>query len=391
MEEDKKIIGSEDSLVQMEKESLPIVGFQYNEEQAEKEEGLTLLPARISNALSESVIATSQSIERKYNLSIQDSVIKEAVDDSGRVPKLSVMQKKILLSLESHLSQLTEQPEIKEYIERLRNGENPPLVSEYISLEELCSDIFGREEKWKSSKQNEIKKELQALSTIRQLQIYKVKALDDNGEEREAMIKIFSPYLSLTGEEKQLKIGKRTTIAVKIQFGRIFLERISDRYFTILPSFWQAKKSNGDKIRTDHFYSLSTLAFNLAWSHYYVELPKVEKYIKKENILDTEKIEAMKEKALTHEPISFDRLKDIIKGKTEQRAQKKRFKEYLWDAMWALINYGLLSESSRIDWEKETITLVYNEYYGTPRQKQNPIETGKGYWGGEPTYLLEKK
>ena len=29
------------------------------------------------------------------------------------------------------------------YIERLKKGENPPLVAEYISLEELCSDIFG--------------------------------------------------------------------------------------------------------------------------------------------------------------------------------------------------------------------------------------------------------
>ena len=391
MEEDKKLINSVEPLGVDEKESslLPGINDQYSK-LADKEEEKHLLPSRISNALSESVIATPQTIERKYNLTIQDSVIKEAVDENGKVPRLSVMQKKILLSLESHLSQLIEKPEIKDYIERLKKGENPPLVAEYISLEELCSDIFGKEEKWKSDKQNDIKKELQALSSIRQLQIYKVKALNNEGVEREAMVRIFAPYLSLTGEEKQIKIGKRTTIAVKILFGRIFLERISDRFFTILPSFWQAKKSNGEKIRTDHFYSLSTLAFNLAWSHYYIELPKAEQYIKKENILDTEKIEAIKESAMTHDPISFDRIKDIIKGKTEERSQKKRFKTYIWDAMWALIDYGLLSDKSRINWERETITLVYNEHYATPRQIERPIEPGKGYWGGEPTYLEKK-
>ena len=367
------------------------LGLQYTEQQKKESEEQPQLPARISNALSESVIATPQSIERKYNLTIQDSVIKEAVDENGKIPKLSVMQKKILLSLESHLSQLIEKPEIKEYIEKLKNGGNPPLVAEYISLEELCSDIYGKEEKWKSSKQNEIKKELKELSSIRQLQVYRVKAIDGNGEEREGIVKQFVPYLALSGEEKQIKIGKRTAIAVKISFGRVFLERISDRYFTILPSFWQARNSKGAKVRTDHFYSLSTLAFNLAWSHYHVELPNAERYIKKENILDTEKIASIKLHALTHEPISFERIKDTIKGNTTDRKQKIRFKEYIWEAMWALIDYGLLSDKSRIDWDKENIILVYNEDYCTPRQKQNPIEEGIGYWGGKPTYLLEKK
>lgn len=346
-------------------------------------------PSRISNALSESVIANTQSIERKYNITIQDNIVRNAVDENGRVPKLSTMQKKILLSLESHLTQLTNKPEIKEYIEKLKRGENPHGVEDYISLEELCSDIYGPAEKWKSEKQKEIKKELKKLSEIRQLQIYKVKALD-NGIEREGLAKLYAPYFAFTGEERQYRIGKRTATEVKIRFGRIFLERISDRFFTILPSFWQSRKSNGEKIRTDHFISLAYLAFNLSWSHYYIELPKAEKQIESQNIINPEHIKEIKLRALTHEPIHFDRLKDIIKGKTEQREQKRRFKEYLWEAMWSLIDYGLLSDMSSIDWERETFTLVYNEFYGTPKQIPNPTEVGRSYWRIKPEFLGNK-
>ncbi len=369
MEEEKKRI-SDSNLQREDNNVLPGVGLHYDGQ--EKGEKLRLFPSRISNALTESIIATTQSIEKKYNLTITDSIIKESVDENGKIPKLSVMQKKVLLSLESHLTQIIDKPEIKEYIEKLKNGENPRnLVSEYISLEDLCSDIYGKEEKWKKSKQNEIKNELKNLSQIRQLQIYKVRAKDESGVNRDMRVQTFAPYLTLTGEEKQLTIGKRTTIAVNIMFGRIFLERINDRFFTILPSFWQAKKRNGEKIRTDHFYSLATLAFSLSWSHYYVDLPNVNKYIQKEGILDTEKIEAMKEKALTHEPIPFDRIRDILKGKTEARAQKKRFKEYLQDALFALIDYGLITEKSEINIKNETIKLVYNEYYATLKQIEN--------------------
>ena len=53
--------------------------------------------------------------------------------------------------------------------------------------------------------------------------------------------------------------------------------------------------------------------------------------------------------------------------------------------MWALIDYGLLTSDSTIDWEKETITLVYNQDYATPRQKHLPPS---GEWSRNP---FEKK
>ena len=61
---------------------------------------------------------------------------------------------------------------------------------------------------------------------------------------------------------------------------------------------------------------------------------------------------------------------------------KARFKEYLWEAMQALIRIGVLLEKSSIDWEKETITLVYNPDYATPKQR-NIGDLG-GEWNKNP-------
>lgn len=385
MEEDKKIIGSESTNIQGEDNIISLPGLSVQYDKGQIEQGKQQLPARISNFLSESVTATLHSIETKHKLTIKDSFIKEAVDDNGKLPKLSAMQKKILLALQSQLSLLLDKPSVREYTEKINSGESPDKVEEFISLEELCRDVYGEEERWKSRPQQEIKEELKKLSDIKQLQIYYVDIADGNGNKKHATMRLLEPYLTLLGEEREIRIGKRTSIAVKIRFARIFLEKIGDRYFTILPSFWKATKSNGKRISTDHFYSLSTLAFNLSWSHYRHNLPRAKERIKNDGILDKEKQAQIIKEALTHEPIHFDRIKDILKVKTEARAEKIRFKNYLWEAMWALIDYGLLTSDSTIDWERETITFVYNQDYATPRQKQIPPS---GEWGRNP---FEKK
>ena len=385
MEEDKKIIGSESTNIQGEDNIISLPGLSVQYDKGQIEQGERKLPARISNFLSESITATIHSIETKYKLTIKDSDVKKAVDENGKLSKLSAMQKKTLLALQSQLSLLLDKPSIREYTEKIKNGENPESVEEFISLEELCRDICGEEERWKSRRQQEIKEELKKLSNIKQLQIYHVDVADDNGNKRPGIVKIYEPYITLVGEEREIRIGKRTAKAVKIRFARIFLEDIGDRYFTILPSFWKAKKSNGKRISTDHFYSLASLAFDFSWSHYLYNLPRGKQRIKKDDILDTERQAQIIKTALTHEPIHFDRIKDILKVKTEARAEKIRFKNYLWEAMWALIDYGLLTSDSTIDWEKETITLVYNQDYATPRQKQIPPS---GEWSRNP---FEKK
>lgn len=375
MEEDKKIIGSESNNTQEESNITSLPGFSTQYHQGQAERGKQQLPARISNALSESIIINFDRLKKKYNLDSSNSIIQKAVDEDGKIIKLSFQQKKILLALQAQLSTLIEEPGIKGYIEKLDKGETPKnLVRVFINLEELCKNVFGEEEKGRADKQKTLRNSLKELSDIKQLQIYNVKALDEYGNEiPDARIEHFKPYLSLTGEEARIYVGKKAVIAVEIEFSRIFLERINDRYIKILPSFWEAKTSKGKRIKSDHFISLSALAINLAWSHYY-ELRKKEKEIKEKGIIDPEKIKDIKEEALTHSPIPFSTLMDAIAGKTEHPQQQARFRNYLWEAMRALIDYGLLTIKSKIDWEKETIILVFNEDYNTPKMKQPSLK-----------------
>lgn len=371
MEEDKKIIGSEEHLgTESEKSSLlPGFNSQFHS-QTEKKEEAPILPGRINNALSESIIATSRSIEKKYGLTIKDTVIKEVVDANGRIPKPSAMQKRVLLSLGYRLSLLMEEPEVKGYLDKLKEKKDPDNVKVFISLEDMCGDIHGEEERWIPGKQKRIKQELQAISETKRLHIYKTELQDENGKTQEVLVEDYYPYINLTGRERRISIGKRTALAVEVEFTRIFFERAWDRYYQLLPSFWEAKGLNGRRMITDTYWSLSTLVMNKAWSHYHHDLPEAEKYIKEQGILDPEKIKQIKEKALTHAPTPFEELKAIQEKSSEHSEQKARFKDYLLEAMWALIRRNILSEESSIDWNNETFTLVYSETPNIPRDTE---------------------
>lgn len=393
MEEDKKIIGSEQSTIQEADNTtsfLPGASTQYSKDsKTESEVKPSLLPGRITNALTESITATPKTLEKKYGLTIKDEVIKRAVDSKGRIPKLSAIQKGVLLSLEHQLSLLREKNSVKEYLEELQAKGNPSEnIKEFISLEAICANLYGDEERWKSGKQNRIREELKALSETKQLHIYKAEIKDDNGIIREALVKDFYPYINLTGRERHIQVGKRTAIAVEVEFSRIFLERAWDRYYLLTSESFEAIGSNGRRIRADEdiYRSLQMLVMNRAWSHYHHDLPEAENYIKKEGILDPEKISEIKEKALTHAPIHFSDFKSMLEKEPEHREEKRRFKYLLWEAMRALIKVNTLTEKSNLDMDKELITLVYSENPSAPRTS----EPG-GKWAKNPFPYKSKK
>ena len=371
MEEDKKIIGSKNSLGAEEEKSDLLPGFNSQfHSQTEKKEEATFLPGRINNALSESIIATFKSIEKKYGITIKDETIKEAVDTNGRIPKPSAMQKRILLSLGYRLSLRREEPEVKGYVEELKNKKDPENVKVYLSLEDICGDVHGEDEKWNPNKQKELKQELKGISETKMLHIYNMEVIDENGNIQKILIEDYCPYINLTGHERRISIGKRTVIYVEIEFSRIYFERAWDRYYQLLPSFWEAKGLNGRRMITDTYWSLSTLVMNKAWSHYYNDLTHAKIKIKEQGIIDPEKIKQIKKEALTHTPIPFNELKAIQEKNSEHPEQKARFKKYLLEAMWALIRRNILSEESSIDWDNETFTLVYSENPNIPRDTE---------------------
>ena len=76
----------------------------------------------------------------------------------------------------------------------------------------------------------------------------------------------------------------------------------------------------------------------------------------------------------------------MLEKQVNRREEKRRFKYYLWEAMWALININVLSEKSSINWDNETFTLVYSENPSTTRTSKPG-----GIWGQNPFPYKGKK
>lgn len=387
MEEDNKNIGTERN------ESLPIASRQYYKEtSAESQtEPSERIPNALSLALTNRAKETAEEMEQRYGIKVTDNELKEVVDEAGNPKKLTKKQDRILLAFSSEVSKHIGEEGIKELVEQIESGGkvDPNSIAHFfVSLEELCRKVEGKEEKWKKKKQQAIEEELQKISQIKQIQIFKVRrkvGTDSKGKDLYENItyKAIDPYLALTGKSREMQIGERASKAVEVVFGRVFLERIESRSTPILDSYWELQDSNGVRINTTIFNDLSKLVFRLRWSHIYHALPEVEKYIKKEGILDTEKISSLRKKALTHAPISVEEIKSIINADYEKtRKRRKDFWRELWEALRALIVYGIITTETRIDQEKGEVILVYNPDFDTPKQKSLPISGG--YWEENP-------
>ena len=399
MEEDKKLINSVDPLGvdEMDSSLLPGINDNYSKLADKDEEKNTPPSERIPNslllALNSRANGSVKEIEDKYGIKVTEEEFKEVVDDEGKPKKLTKRQDRILMAFNSELSKHIEEVGIKELVDKTENGvklkSSESIASFYVNLEELCKKVEGKEEKWKKKKQQAIEEELQKIAQIKQIQIYKVRekvGTDKNGKDMYDNItyKVVDPYICLTGAYIQKDMpGGRTAKAVEVVFSRVFLERIKTRSTPILDSYWELQDSNGVKIYTAIFNDLSKLVFRLRWAHIYHELPTMEKYIKKEGILDTEKIDSLRRKALTHAPISVEEIKSITNADyNNTRKRRKDFWRELWEALRALIVYGIITTDTTIDQEKGEVVLVYSADFDTPRQTSLPINGG--YWKENP-------
>ena len=396
MEENKKIIASSQSKIQEAKEtttSLPGIAIQYTKES--KQDTEVELSERIPNslalALSNRAKETAEEMEKKYGIKVTEEELKEVVDEEGKPKKLTKRQDRILLAFSSEVSRHIEEEGIKELADKIESGEkvDPNSIAHFfVSMEELCRKVEGKEEKWKKKKQEAIEEELKKISHIKQIQIFKIRrkvGTDKNGKDvfESITYKAVDPYIALTGKTREVQIGKRTSKAVEVVFGRVFLERLEKRSTPILDSYWELQDSNGTRIYTAIFNDLSKLVFRLRWSHIYHDLTNAEKYIKAEGILDPEKAESIRKKALTHAPISVEEIKNITNAEyNSTRKRRKDFWKDLWEALRALIVYGIITTDTTIDQEKGEVVLVYNADFDTPKQTSLPINGG--YWKENP-------
>lgn len=380
MEEDKKKIPTKKQVSNRTNNSnvLPGIGIVYREK--ENKGGNFSLPARISNFLTGNMIATPQSVANKFDnqVTIKDLFTGESIpgetmdgsiDRDGNLVKLSAMQNRVIFSLSKQIFS-KESKEVTEYLELLKQGENPEqLPKMYISLSDISADVFGEEERGKFRNIKDIYKTLEKISGIRVPQVYYTETFtDDKGVEHSFSFRRLIPYIRLTGYENQIIVDNRYILpsSVQIECSRIFYERNwigkDSRNFLLTNDVLEARLPSGRKITTDVYWSgLFPLAANYSWYYYWHKLKAVEKKIKSENITERAKIAQLKEDALTTPSISFQRIRDAINFKSKFRQDEARFKKQLWEGMWALIDRGVITEKSNIDWENETFHFVFNE------------------------------
>lgn len=375
MGEDKNKLPSGEQVATGKKKGkfLPGTGIGYNEKEG-KGEGKHSLPARISDFLTGNMIATPQSVASKFDnqVTIKDlftgKSMEGSIDRDGNLVKLSAMQNRVLFSLSKQIFS-KERKEVTEYLEALRRGENPDkLPRVYIVLSDMSGDIFGEEERGKPRKVKEIYNELEAISKVRVPQVYSTGTFtDDNGVEHSLKFRDLIPYISITGYEKQIIVDDSEIYpAVEIECSRIFYERNwigkESRNFLLTNDILEARLPSGRKITTDVYWSgLFPMAANYSWYYYWYRLKAAEKQIKSENIIDSVKIAQLKEDALTTPAIPFQRIRDAINFKSKHPQEEARFKKQLWEAMWALIDRGVITEKSDINWENETFYFVFSE------------------------------
>lgn len=418
MEEDKITKNMKEQLLPQGEQLLPIANPNYSSSK-EKSGGVKIqLHGRISNVLTGNMIITPRSLERKFNeeYSIEELLPKDSIDEEGNIVKLSAMQNRVIFSLSKQIFS-KDRKEVTEYMEAIKRGENPKSLprmyvvipsmiedifgeerrkeaikltelnenlfgegnGELITISDMSGDVFGEEEKGKKKKVNYIKRELESIARIKIPQVYLTGEFKDkSGVVHKTAIRELIPYITITGYEKQFLIDDKVFSAVEIEPSRIFYEKNwvgkESRSFILGKDVLGARLPSGRKIETDVYWcGLFPLAANYSWYYYYYRLEAVKKHIKKENIIDSEKIAQLKEDALTSTPISFQRIREAINFKSKHPQEEARFKKRLWEGLWALIDRGVITEKSSINWEKETFTLVFSE----SREPLNRIGTRK--------------
>ncbi len=408
MEEIKDIENSGVVIIPQNNQTLPETNTEFSRDADKAERAHVPSSGRISNFLTGNMILTKDTLVKKFDneyklsellppeVTDEEGNTFKPIDREGNLIKLTAMQNRVIISLSKQIfSKNTE--EVNNYMEAIKRGDNPKnrprmyvvlstinedlfgeqnkkeaetsgeFSGDLVTLSDMSGDVFGAEHKGKPSKVGEIYKELQEIAKIRVPMVYAIGTFKDKkGEEHKVAYRDLIPYITITGYEKQLLIDDKIYSAIEIEPSRIFYEKNwigkGSRSFLLGKDTLGARLPSGRKIQTDVYWcGLFPLAASYSWHAYYINLKKVEKQIAEENIIDSVRIAQLKEDALTTKPITFQRIRDAINFQSKHPQEEARFRKQLWEGIWALIDRGIVTEKSSINWDKETFTLVFSE------------------------------
>lgn len=396
---------------------LPSVSHSYSKREISTEKDKVSLPGRMATALMKNEVSTVNSLEKEYKRPINEIVLEGSIDREGNLIKLDTMGTRVLIAISKHIfqeggeavekyqdlieSESKKNPEERDY-ERLYNT---PKVN--INVMAISMNVFGKREGKKTKYIKKTYSEIEKISKVRLPQIIKTGKITIDGEETNAIEQWLEPYMTITGREKQIKIGEEIIpVIIEVNAQKIFYENNwigeGGRYFLLPDGILDARLPSGRAITTDVFWKGVFMLSGIYKVSRYIRYNHILQDIKKENIIDSEKIKQLKEDALTYANIPFQRVKEAInfdslinsfradeKRAKQIRIYERRFKEQLWDALWSLIDRGIITEKSSIDWKKETFTFVFSENkepipLNNPGTRNEDEVRPRGFWEKNP-------
>lgn len=341
---------------------------------------------RISNALNANIAMRKQlnlfsclDDRASETLSLSDKA--HYVDRKGKPISLSVEEIQVVKALSYYLP--FDSPEIKSYIEEINRlginsakGETKKVPIQIpVSVIQLCKDIIGDTREASLIKMSE---RLERLEQVEQAQYFTLKDGSTFSVVRplirfnEKLYKLPSEIRSSRGRKKsQTDENKeeRILVAANIIYSALFLYEATNKYCPIykekLFEVWRKNKTE--------IFAVLLSDLESKWRQYYINSNKAEKAAKSEHkdLRGTDKEEynrlvaEAKKKALIYKSSTLT-IRDRVPTDYEtDRKQRSRFIPDLQRAIDSLIEYGIITEESRITKDKENVVFVYNQNFVT--------------------------
>jgi metal-responsive CopG/Arc/MetJ family transcriptional regulator len=365
-------------------------------------------------------------------------------DENGNLIKLDAMGTKTIYALNKYIFD-NEEESVKKYLESAEKEnkkeikerdqnllDNTPKVG--INVISISIDLWGKDQGKRPKKIIETAELIKKIAGIYIPQFIRYGEIEDENKKKIIVRDSFLyPYITIEAIRAtefipgkkfgSSEAGKPITLNTyfEIRPKRIFFEHNwigkGSRYFPLPDGILDAQLPSGWPNNTDVLWiGLFPLAATYRYNCYSIRYQNVKKTIKEEDIIDSEKIEQLTTDALTYKNIPFQRLKDIVgyestieeaieeyiknrekenkePSKTQigtiRRIYKRRFYEDIWEGMWALVERGIITDKSSIDYDNETFTFVFSESeepvpLNPPGTKKENRKMPGGFWSKNP-------
>lgn len=287
-------------------------------------------------------------LQTKEDKVLELQAIDEArlVNREGKTTYLTKRQQKLVYALSMFLSQSKDEPEIRAYVQALKDGKHPKSrITLPISIT-LLTKLVTVDGYARKKQKEDVLSDLKAMADIKQVQIF--------GEygTNEGQLRFVASLISISEQIEDLSKDKELdSDFIAVTFGSIFFYELYNKYAIIKPSLFQLWGKSGNGTDTELFAMLlsdllAKYSFHRIASRQAGAKVKKDKYKTDESLFKARK-KAQRD-ALTYSEYTSTIQERVVTGYSKSREQKRRFVRDLNGAIRALIQYGLLTDETRI-------------------------------------------